>query len=83
MWSVTMNPSGAAPAAPAEVEPSACERLCSSEQKSLVACVDSIRAAREDGAGGGGGGASAAAAPACLPAAVAAWTRCCEEANRG
>jgi hypothetical protein len=77
----------------------ACERLCSEQQRALVACVNSIR----DAAGASGGGdhgdggieptatnAAAALAGAaantrafCLPGAVMAWTRCCEEANSG
>ena len=75
-----------------EVEPSACERECVEQQRTLVACVDSIRAARlqsqqqqadETQADDGGGGATTTSTdtPECLPMAVAAWTKCCEEAN--
>ena len=52
-----------------------------------MACVDSIRAAklqqaerRSDGSDGDGDTTSTDT-PECLPMAVAAWTKCCEEAN--
>mmetsp|Transcript_233 Transcript_233/g.471 ORF Transcript_233/g.471 Transcript_233/m.471 type:complete len:89 (+) Transcript_233:39-305(+) len=78
MWSFPINPSNenSIPIA-TEVEPTACERECSSQQKALVTCVDSIRAARDNE----DGGESTADSPECLPMAVAAWTKCCEEAN--
>mmetsp|Transcript_13500 Transcript_13500/g.20305 ORF Transcript_13500/g.20305 Transcript_13500/m.20305 type:complete len:111 (+) Transcript_13500:148-480(+) len=70
-----------------EVEPTACETECVDQQKSLVACVDSIRAAklreverRSDGSDDDGDTTSTDT-PECLPMAVAAWTKCCEEAN--
>ena len=57
-----------------------------------MACVESIRAAKSanggeseaatsGSSGTSGGGEAAADTPACLPVAVAAWTKCCEEAN--
>lgn len=76
-----------------EVEPSACEKECVEQQKSLVACVESIRAARlqsqqqqaddDESSSGGDGGTTTTSTdtPECLPMAVAAWTKCCEEAN--
>ncbi|KAL7535892.1 hypothetical protein ACHAXR_008738 [Thalassiosira sp. AJA248-18] len=78
-----------------EVEPSACEKQCSTQQKSLVSCVDSIRsaaaAAQQSGDGesspstDGGGDESTTTTEStpdsCLPMAVAAWTKCCEDAN--
>ncbi|KAL7451681.1 hypothetical protein ACHAWC_004205 [Mediolabrus comicus] len=80
-----------------EVEPSACEKECSEQQRTLVACVDSIRAARlqsqqqadetqdddDESSRGGDGGTTTTSTdtPECLPIAVAAWTKCCEEAN--
>mmetsp|Transcript_13499 Transcript_13499/g.20304 ORF Transcript_13499/g.20304 Transcript_13499/m.20304 type:complete len:110 (+) Transcript_13499:148-477(+) len=70
-----------------EVEPTACETECVDQQKSLVAFVESIRAAklqqqveRSDGSDGDGDTTSTDT-PECLPMAVAAWTKCCEEAN--
>ncbi len=79
-----------------EVEPSACEKECTEKQRSLVACVDSIRAARlqsqqqqadetqdddKSSSGDGGTATTSTDTPECLPMAVAAWTKCCEEAN--
>lgn len=73
-----------------EVEPSACELLCKIEQKELVQCVDSIRAAKASSSNTAGnskestsssGEESTAETPACLPLAIAAWTKCCTEAN--
>ena len=54
-----------------------------------MACVESIRAARlqsqqqqaDDGDGDGGTNTTSTDTPECLPMAVAAWTKCCEEAN--
>jgi hypothetical protein len=71
-----------------EVLPSAsseCERLCSNQQRALVDCVDSIRRLHSDG-GTNNDDTSATATTmtantSCLPEAVMAWTRCCEEAN--
>ena len=86
MDKIGTDDNGGIPAAATKVEPTACERECASHQKTLVACVDSIRSARssDDGADapvGGDGSSSSADTPACLPVAVAAWTKCCEEAN--
>lgn len=88
MWSFPIDKNStenSIPVAATKVEPTACEKQCASHQKTLVACVDSIRAARSDDDGGAssgsGNGSSAADANACLPMAVAAWTKCCEEAN--
>ena len=77
-----------------EVEPSACELRCEIEQKELVSCVDSIRAAKasssnaatagnseESTSSNGNNEESSAETPACLPLAIAAWTKCCTEAN--
>ena len=60
-----------------------------------MACVESIRAARlqsqqqqaddgdgdESSSGDGGATTTSTDTPECLPMAVAAWTKCCEEAN--
>jgi len=50
-----------------------------------VACVESIRAAKlqqaERSSDGGDGTTTSTDTPECLPMAVAAWTKCCEEAN--
>ena len=78
-----------------EVKPSACELSCEIEQKELVSCVDSIRAAKasssndtatsnSEGSASSSDGnneESTAETPACLPLAIAAWTKCCTEAN--
>ena len=77
-----------------EVEPSACEIQCKIEQKELVSCVDSIRAAKASSSNttadnseastsssGDTDEESSAETPACLPLAIAAWTKCCTEAN--
>jgi hypothetical protein len=48
-------------------EVSACQLECKDQQKSVVACVDSIR---EEGK-----------TSACLAPAVQAWTKCCTKAN--
>jgi len=78
-----------------EVEPSACELRCQIEQRALVSCVDSIRAAKasssnaatsnsEESTSSSGDNddeESSAETPACLPLAIAAWTKCCTEAN--
>lgn len=50
-----------------EKEVSACQLECTVQQKSVVACVDSIRENGESNA--------------CLLPAVEAWTKCCTEAN--
>ncbi len=105
MWTFPINPSTTTDEASPppitiakEVEPTACETECTDQQKALVACVDSIRAARmqqaeqaveqsddgsPDGGGDGDGDATTTSTdtPECLPMAVAAWTKCCEEAN--
>ncbi len=89
MWSFPITPSdsegGSSIPVATELQPTACEIQCSSEQKALVSCVDSIRAARADddgkSSGADSGSESTADTPACLPLAVAAWTKCCEEAN--
>mmetsp|Transcript_14209 Transcript_14209/g.29004 ORF Transcript_14209/g.29004 Transcript_14209/m.29004 type:complete len:116 (-) Transcript_14209:960-1307(-) len=97
MWTFPINTSSSSsttdsPSPPSitiakEVEPTACETECVDQQKSLVACVDSIRAAklqqaeqRSDGSDDDGTTTSTDT-PECLPMAVAAWTKCCEEAN--
>ena len=73
-----------------------CQLKCPMEQKALVSCVDSIRAARAidsinsggDGKGGVEESTSTSAdtttttTPACLLPAVEAWTKCCAEANQ-
>lgn len=74
-----------------EVEPTACETECTQQQKALVSCVESIRAARmqqaqqvdqnDGGDGDGDDTTTSTDTPECLPLAVAAWTKCCEEAN--
>ena len=78
-----------------EVEPSACELQCKIEQKELISCVDSIRAAKASSSNAATSNSeessssdnnndeesSAAETPACLPLAIAAWTKCCTEAN--
>lgn len=53
-----------------------CQLKCPMEQKTLVACVDSIRASREVVDSG-----HATSTPTCLLPAVEAWTKCCAEAN--
>mmetsp|Transcript_11630 Transcript_11630/g.24527 ORF Transcript_11630/g.24527 Transcript_11630/m.24527 type:complete len:128 (-) Transcript_11630:455-838(-) len=74
-----------------ETEPTACQKECRSEQKALVACVDSIRSAKLAASSESSEiskessrlshEGSSSATPECLPLAVAAWTRCCEDAN--
>ena len=78
-----------------EVEPSACELRCKIEQKELVQCVDSIRAAKASSSNAKAGNKetstsspgdnnaeeSSAETPACLPLAIAAWIKCCTDAN--
>ncbi len=73
-----------------------CQLKCPMEQKTLVSCVDSIRAARAielttSGADENGGveeststsaDTATTTTPACLLPAVEAWTRCCAEANQ-
>ena len=88
MWSFPIAPTAdGAPPVATQVESSACERQCAAQQKALTACVDSIREAREESdaegesANGGGEAKSGVATPACLPLAVAAWTRCCQDAS--
>ena len=73
----------------------ACERLCSDQQRAVVACVNSLRDAAAGASGGSDydvDGIDPAASPtsaidanraSCLSGAVMAWTRCCEEANVG
>ena len=71
------------------VDPTACEKQCTWQQKTLATCVDSIRTARAAGVdniesadvAASSDLESVADAPACLPIAVAAWTKCCEVAN--
>ena len=105
MWTFPINTSSSATDSPSpppitiakEVEPTACETECIEQQKTLVACVDSIRAARlqqaeaqQNNAAADGSSSSlegdattttSTDTPECLPLAVAAWTKCCEEAN--
>lgn len=50
----------------------ACERLCFNQQRALVACVESIRRNHSD---------DDTTTKTCLPEAVMAWTKCCEESN--
>jgi len=79
-----------------QVEPSACDLRCQIEQKELVSCVDSIRAAKASSSddtaasnsekstsspGDNNAEESSAETPACLPLAIAAWTKCCTDAN--
>ena len=76
----------AAAASPAAVEeePTACQKECTSQQKALVLCVDSIRSARLADASdvhGEGDNQDSSSTPECLPMAIAAWTTCCQEAN--
>ena len=75
------------------VEPTACETECVEQHTSLVSCVESIRAARlqqqedatnhddDDGSSSDSNTTTSMDTPECLPMAVAAWTKCCEEAN--
>ena len=65
-----------------EVEQTECEKQCSSQQKALVSCVDSIRAANASRGDGSADGGSSAETPPCLPLAIAAWTKCCEDASK-
>ena len=58
--------------------PTACQRECSSQQKALTACVDSIRLVRESQSSSE---ETRSDTPQCLPLAIAAWTQCCEDAN--
>lgn len=110
MWTFPINSANTAPSSTStdspsspsppitiakEVEPTACETECIDQQKALVACVDSIRAARlqqaevegeqqNDNDGDDNGDATTTTStdtPECLSMAVAAWTKCCEEAN--
>mmetsp|Transcript_6527 Transcript_6527/g.14777 ORF Transcript_6527/g.14777 Transcript_6527/m.14777 type:complete len:91 (+) Transcript_6527:49-321(+) len=82
MFSFTLpvNGDGGGVAVATEVESSACEKQCSSEQQKLVTCVDSIRESRTS-ATDSDGNSTATATPPCLPLAVAAWTKCCQEAT--
>mmetsp|Transcript_12381 Transcript_12381/g.21008 ORF Transcript_12381/g.21008 Transcript_12381/m.21008 type:complete len:107 (-) Transcript_12381:952-1272(-) len=96
MWTFPINTSSSSsttdsPSPPSitiakEVEPTACETECVDQQKSLVACVESIRAAKlqqaERSSDGGDGTTTSTDTPECLPMAVAAWTKCCEEAQK-
>ena len=74
-------------AKPGDASNSQCAKQCQSQQAAIVACIDSIRAARESSSG-----AAAAAAEEsdpthtagkvdCLAPVVAAWTKCCSDAN--
>ena len=94
MWTAPINNGGdegssSSPGPATQVPESACAKLCSNEQKALVSCVDSIRAAKEARTADGEGGAddeessssSSEDSQACLPMAVSAWTQCCTEAN--
>lgn len=74
-------------AKPGDASNSQCAKQCQRQQAAIVSCIDSIRAARESSSG--------AAAPTteesdpthtagkvdCLAPAVAAWTKCCSDAN--
>ena len=67
-------------------EPNICQLKCPMEQKALVSCVDSIRAARASTESSSSDGSSAeaeadATTPSCLLPVVEAWTKCCAEAN--
>jgi hypothetical protein len=57
-------------------QPSKCEVECQSPQAALVACMDSIREARDDNRPDTDGNVNA-----CLAPSVAAWTECCTLAN--
>ena len=57
---------------------SECERLCINQQRALVACVESIRRNHSDD---DTTTKATTMTATCLPEAVMAWTKCCEEAN--
>lgn len=76
--------------------PTACQKECTSQQQTLVACVETIRASRQSVSSASSQTSASSdgddepqdstsgmsnSTPQCLPGAVAAWTRCCEEAN--
>lgn len=72
-------------------ESSACEEQCRTEQAAIVACIDSIRSARESHEGNITGTSNTAddsesaghtsGKVECMAPAVAAWTKCCSDAN--
>lgn len=65
---------------------SPCEKQCRTEQAAIVECIDGIRAARESD--GSNTATDSSSDPAhssgkveCLAPVVAAWTKCCSDAN--
>ena len=75
-------------AKPGDASNSQCAKQCQSQQAAIVACIDSIRAARESSSGAAAATAAEESGPThtagkvdCLAPAVAAWTKCCSDAN--
>ena len=72
---------------PGDASSSQCAKQCQIEQAAIVSCIESIRAARESNDATGGSGAEesdpthTAGKVDCLAPVVAAWTKCCSDAN--
>ena len=68
---------------------SACERQCRNEQAAIVACIDGIREARASVDASASNMtdpldlAHSSGKVECLAPVVAAWTKCCSDANNG
>ena len=87
MEMLTANAQVVGAAKPGDASSSQCAKQCQSEQAAIVSCIESIRAAREsiDATGGSGAEESdpthTAGKVECLAPVVAAWTKCCSDAN--
>ena len=84
MEMLTANAQVVGAAKPGDASNSQCAKQCQSQQAAIVSCIDSIRAARESS----GATSTEESDPAhtagkvdCLAPVVAAWTKCCSDAN--
>lgn len=71
-------------AKPGDASNSQCAKQCQSQQAAIVSCIDSIRDARESNSAAPteeSDPTHAAGKVGCLPPVVAAWTKCCSDAN--
>mmetsp|Transcript_17316 Transcript_17316/g.49586 ORF Transcript_17316/g.49586 Transcript_17316/m.49586 type:complete len:114 (+) Transcript_17316:294-635(+) len=86
MEMLTANAQIVKAAKPGDASNSQCAKQCQSEQAAIVSCIESIRAAREssDATGSNSGESDpthTAGKVDCLAPVVAAWTKCCSDAN--
>ena len=87
MEMLTANAQVVGASEPGDASSSQCAKQCQREQAAIVSCIESIRAARESNDATGGSGTEesdpthTAGKVDCLAPVVAAWTKCCSDAN--